>query len=212
MTLLKSSIYHSNDYLTRYSVRKVRLFLAALCVVFLSGCEVIGLFSGNSILVVDLDAIAKATGRQELMQSELELANVRLTEQLKLVASQLEQSISLEKDKLSKSPSDEETKQLQTLVAQAQQQLVNSKNVAVQQSNVLRSNLILNFRKDVAAIAKEIAQRHGSKLVTVSSYETIWFDPKADITDEVIAVMRARGLDQTISATNDDATAQELAQ
>ena len=176
---------------------RLRLFFAGICLLFLSGCEVVGMLSSNSILVVDLDAVAKATGRQELMQSELELANVRLTEQLKLVASQLEQSITVEKDKLGKSPSDEETQQLQSLVAQAQQQLVNSKNIAVQQSNELRSNLILRFRNDVAAIAKEIAQRNGSQLVTVSSYETIWFDPKADITDEVIAVMRARGLDQS---------------
>ena len=56
--------------------------------------------------------------------------------------------------------------------------------------------MILRFRRDVAEIAQEIANRAGSKLVLVSNYETIWFDPTADITDEVIAVMRARGTSQ----------------
>lgn len=74
----------------------------------LSGCDVIGMAFNRPMLVVDLDAVAKATGRQELMQKELEFANLRLSEQLKLVASQLEEAVSGEKDKLGKSPSKEE--------------------------------------------------------------------------------------------------------
>jgi hypothetical protein len=45
----------------------------------------------------------------------------------------------------------------------------------------------------VSEIAQAIAKRAGSKLVLVSNYETIWFDPSADITDEVISIIRARG-------------------
>lgn len=144
------------------------------------------------MLIVDLDAVAKATGRQELMQKELEFANLRLTEQLKLVAAQLEESVSEEKEKLGKKPTSEEKQQLESLVLQAQQQLVNSKNLAVQQSTDFRSDLILSFRKEVSDIAQEIAARSRSKLVLVSNHETLWFHPSADITDEVIAVMRSR--------------------
>lgn len=144
-----------------------------------------GISIGNSILVVDIDAVAKATGRQELMQKELEFANLKLTEQLKLVASQLEESIADERDKLGKSPS------------AAQKQLVNSKKLALQQSSEFRSDLILHFRSKVAEISQKIANRAGSKLVLVSNYEIIWFDPTSDITDEVIAAMRARNSKQT---------------
>ena len=69
------------------------VFLISTLVVILAGCDVLGLSLDNSILVVDLDAVAKATGRQEVMQKELEFANLKLTEQLKLVASRLEESI-----------------------------------------------------------------------------------------------------------------------
>lgn len=158
----------------------------------LTGCDLIDIAFNRPMLIVDLDAVAKATGRQEVMQKELEFANLRLTEQLKLVASQLEETVADEKDKLGNSPSKEQQKQLESLALQAQQQLVNSKNLAVQQSTEFRSDLILQFRKEVAEIAQEIAQKAGSKLVLVSNYETLWFDPAADITDEVISVMRAR--------------------
>ena len=172
---------------------KVKLAFLILMLVGISGCDLLDTAFNRPTLVVDLDAVAKATGRQELMQKELEFANVRLTEQLKLVASQLEEAVSDEKDKLGKSPSKEEKKQLEALALQAQQQLANSKNLAVQQSTEFRSDLILQFRRDVAGIAQEIAQKTGSKLVMISNYETLWFDPATDITDEVISVMRARG-------------------
>ena len=82
-----------------------------------------------------------------------------------------------EKDKLGKSPTKEEKKQLEALAIQAQKQLLNTKNLAVQQSTEFRSDLIQKFRKEVADIAQDIASRAGSKLVLVSNYETIWFDP-----------------------------------
>ncbi len=199
---------------------KHKLALLIFVMFGLAGCDLIDLAFNRPILVVDLDAVAKATGRQEVMQKELEFANVRLTEQLKLVASQLEEAVSDEKDKLGKSPSKEQKQQLEALALQAQQQLANSKNLAVQQSSEIRSDLILKFRQEVAQIAREVAKKSGSKLVVVSGYETLWFDPAADITDEVISVMRARGsssraVSQDISQQDSDkasaATKQENA-
>ena len=64
--------------------------------------------------------------------------------------------------------------------------------MAIQKSTKYRTDLIQHFRNEVGAIAQDVARRSGSKLVLVSNYETIWFDPSADITDEVIAIMRAR--------------------
>ncbi len=182
-------------------VNKAKLLLLVFIVMGVSGCDLIGMAFNRPMLIVDLDAVAKATGRQELMQKELEFANLRLSEQLKLVASQLEEAVSDEKDKLGKSPSKEQQQQLEALALQAQQQLVNSKNLAVQQSTEFRSDLILQFRKEVAGIAQEIASKAGSKLVLVSNYETLWFDPSADITDEVISIMRARGNNQAANQT-----------
>jgi len=181
-------------------VTKVKQLFFVFVLAGLGGCELVGMAFNRPMLVVDLDAVAKATGRQEVMQKELEFANLRLSEQLKLVASQLEGAVSDEKDKLGKSPSKEQKKQLESLAIQAQQQLVNSKNLAVQQSTDFRSDLILRFREEVAAIAQEIATKAGSKMVMISSYETLWFDPAADITDEVISIMRARGNDRLQSA------------
>ncbi len=173
-------------------MKVLRVIVYLILIVSITGCDFIELPNWNSILVVDLNAVAKATGRQELMQKELELANTQLSEQLKLVASRLEDSIEEEKLKIGKSPSKAQQQQLEQLVAKAQNQLINTKNLAVQKSSDFRADLIQQFRKEVSEIAQNVARRSGSKLVLVSNYETIWFDPSADITDEVIAIMRAR--------------------
>ena len=191
---------------------KLKLLLLILVLTSLSGCDVINMAFNRPMLIVDLDAVAKATGRQELMQKELEFANLRLTEQLKLVASQLEEAVSDEKDKIGKSPSKEQKKQLESLAIQAQQQLLNSKNLAVQQSTEFRSDLILQFRKEVASIAQEIAKKAGSQLVIVSNYETLWFDPASDITDEIISVMRARKANKSVSQQNSTQSSNESSQ
>lgn len=183
----------------------LRISILSLSLILLTGCDLLNLFVGNSILVVDLNAVAKATGQSDQMQKELELANLQLTEQLKLVASQLEEKITDKKDELGKSPSESELQDLQTYVLQAQQQLANTKNLAIQQSSEFRSDLILRFRSDVQNITKEIASNANSKVVLVSNQETIWFDPSTDITDEVISIMRARGFNpstEEVSNTN----------
>lgn len=182
----------------------LRIVILSISLLLLTACEYLGLPAENSILIVDLNAIAKATGRQEIMQKELEFANLKLSEQLKLVASKLEDNITEEKDKLGDSPSEDQKQQLTQLVTQAQKQLLDTKNLAVQQSTNFRSELVLRFRNEVGEIAQKIARRSGGKLVLVSNHETIWFDPTADITDEVIAVIRAN--DSTAKKTGEAVT------
>ncbi|MEM7304301.1 MAG: OmpH family outer membrane protein [Pseudomonadota bacterium] len=75
---------------------------------------------------------------------------------------------------------------------QAQQQLQNTKNQAIQQSTDFRTELILRFRNEIAEFAQDIAKQRGGKLVMLAGQETLWFDSSADITDEVIALIRKR--------------------
>ncbi len=186
-------------------------FSIILALLILAGCNPFT-DSTPAVLVVDLDAIAKASGRQELMQKELEFANVRLSEQLKLVASQLENAVTDEKEKIGDKPSEDERQQFDTLLLQAQQQLQNSKQLAVQQANVFRSELILEFRQEVADIAQQIASDRQAQIVMVTSFDALWFDPVADITDEVIAIMRARPLSSGQQDTTEAQTAPQQEQ
>ena len=176
-------------------MNKIILLLIVGLFVALNGCNQLGIPSNNAVLIVDMTAVAKATGRQEVMQKELEFANIQLTEQLKLIVSHLEENVTEEKEKLGKKPTPEEQRQFDILVLQAQKQLQDTKNLAVQQSTEFRSELILDFRNEVSNIAQQIANKQGSKLVMVVGQETLWFDSNSDITDEVIAIMRERDND-----------------
>ncbi|MEM8843902.1 MAG: OmpH family outer membrane protein [Pseudomonadota bacterium] len=182
-------------------MKKILLIISVLFV--LSACDELGIESSNTILIVDMDVVAKATGKQEVMQKELEFANLQLTEQLKLVVSQLEDNVSQEKEKLGDKPTSEEQQQFEAYLAQTQNQLQNTRNLAIQQSTEFRSELILQFRAEVSKIAQAIAKERGSKLIMVVGQETLWFDAKADITDEVIALIRKRESSQANSSVSD---------
>ncbi|MEJ2133168.1 MAG: hypothetical protein P8Y95_16445, partial [Gammaproteobacteria bacterium] len=55
-----------------------------------------------------------------------------------------------------------------------------------------RAGVVSEFLNDVRPHAAEIAAARGAKLVLTAATNMIWFDASIDITDEVIAAMRAR--------------------
>ncbi|MFK8027362.1 MAG: OmpH family outer membrane protein [Gammaproteobacteria bacterium] len=167
---------------------KLREIILVSALLTLTGCDQLNLNIFNSILVVDIDAVAKAIGRQEIMQKELEAKNIKLTKELEIIASNIEESLVEEKTRLGNAPSTQEKQKMNELVTQASQQLTNKKQIAIQKSEEYRSELLQAFRNEVGKIAQQIASRSRGKLVLMSNNEMLWFDPSADITDEVIAV------------------------
>ena len=156
---------------------------------------------GEGILVVDLEAVAKATGKLEVMRQEIDGANAILTGQLQNLASQLETVLIEEQEKIGDKGSEEGKKKLQAMLVQAQQQVQNSRNIALQKSQQFQSELVRSFRQDVKRVAHEIATKRGGRLVVTDSESILWLDNSIDITDEVIASFRARSADEGL---NDD--------
>lgn len=162
------------------------IFAATL--VTLSGCDK---FQSSNTVVLDLDAIANATGQAETIKQQLEQANQELNSQLSTISDKLNEQLAEEKKRMGKKPSNADKQNLQKLTLQANQKMQQAKTIASQKAQQYRAALILQLRKNVQPIAEKIASNRGADIVLSSNNSTIWFSPDIDITDEVIAEIRA---------------------
>lgn len=184
--LLRAERKHVAPMLLRYG-------LPALLFVLLSGCGNVttGGRSPSPTAVVDLTVVAKALGRDEVMEAQLEDARKQLSSQLAELAEGLKQRLEEEKSKLPDKPTVEEDLKFQESLAEANLQLQETRALAQQKAQQVHIRLVRQFREEVAAVAEPLARTCGASAVLVIDEGTLWFDPSADITDEVIAELRA---------------------
>lgn len=169
-----------------------KIFISTISVFFIftiTGCE--KLQSGSDTVVLDLDAIAQATGQAAIIKKQIESANQELNTQLGAISGKLNEQLAEEKQKMGKKPSKEEKRNLEQLTLLANQKMQQAKMVASQKSQQYQAALIQQLRQKVKPIAENIARQRGATIVKISNSTMIWFDPVIDITDEIIAEMRA---------------------
>lgn len=175
---------------------------------------------GNSGLVVmDLSAVAKATGQDEVIRQDAEIARAELSAQLQQLATNLEQQLAAERERIGISPSEADAQRLQEMSMQARQQINNAQMQAQNQAPLMEQELIAAFRGKISPLAEDIAKSRGATAILASDTYLFWFDPAVDITDEVIAAWRAQPAEEPQEqATGDvveevvDEVAEELAE
>ncbi|MCK4675060.1 MAG: OmpH family outer membrane protein, partial [Gammaproteobacteria bacterium] len=72
----------------------------------------------------------------------------------------------------------------------ANNQLNQTKQVAIQKAQQLQNSLVAEFRNEVSNISRKIAQKNGFLTVLAINDGLLWADATVDITSEVIAEMR----------------------
>ena len=164
--------------------------LMALATLAISACDRIP-GAGLGTAVIDLAAIAKATGEDERIQQESQVARERLNGQLAEAAANLEAQLTAEREKLGEAPSPEQQQQYGQLQQQAQQQYGQLQQQAQQEAQRIETDLVMNLREKIKPVAEGIAKSRGAGVVFLSDVTLFWSDPKADITDEVIAELSA---------------------
>lgn len=173
-------------------MNKLSSYILVLVVGLLaSGCKPIADLQSPSVLLVDLNAVAKALGRDEVMNQEIQVAEEQLRNQLTQIAGNLQQQVQEEQNKLGEKPEEEELARVQQLAAQAQQTFRNEQVGAQQKAAEVRQQVIMTFRQEVKMVAEQIAKSMGAQMVKVVGGDVLWFDSEADITADVIAKMRA---------------------
>ena len=180
-------------------IRNILLLLAAG--LMLSACDKIpqsigqpgaAKAAGSGVAVLDLGAVAKALGRDEVFRQQMESARQQLGQQLTDFSTGLQGQLREEQAKLGEAPTTEQQQELRQKVAQAQRQVQQSRVLARRKAAEFQTNLAVAFRNEVQPIAAEIAREKGASAVVLSN-TLLWFEPVADITGEVIDKMRAKG-------------------
>lgn len=142
-------------------------------------------------LIVDITAVAKALGRDEVMARQLEATREQLNQQLTEITRNLNTQIEEKRVEFGEDASEADTQTLQNLALKARQTLQHSREMARQQALAYHGSLLQDFREEVRAEASAIARERGATSVLNAGDTTLWFDPQTDITGEVIARMRA---------------------
>lgn len=172
--------------------------LLALAVLMVSGCE--ELTGRSSVAVIDLDQVARALGRDDVIAQQINQATQQLSAQLTEVARTLQQELQDERGRY-EVVGDEAEKELQEKTAAANLRLQQTQQLAQQRAAEFRQAVINNFRAEVQPYASEAAKARGAKAVITVATPMIWFDSSVDITQDVIAKMRAAGLENSGSGS-----------
>ncbi|HJP05035.1 MAG: OmpH family outer membrane protein [Gammaproteobacteria bacterium] len=164
----------------------------------LAACDPAALQGGPDVAVLDLAAVAKATGQEDEIRIQAEEARNELTKQLQQLAASLEEQLKAERDKIGINPSETDAQRLQGLSIQAQQQINAAQAQAQAQASLLEQQLVNDYRDKVEPLAKDIASELGVSIVVTADANVVWFDPAVDITDEVIAAWRAAPAEEDV--------------
>ena len=172
----------------------------------LCGCNRSPSPSNNSV-VVDLDAVARAMGRDLLIDRKVEQATQALNAKLLAAADTMEKEYKKQQAAAGNSPTDEQRAKLKQLAQKIQETIQNNKEVAAQARQRFRLEQIQLLRNDVKTVASRIAEKQHATMVFVAGQEVLWFTPSADITAAVIAEMRTQALSPSETETQKVTTA-----
>ena len=146
----------------------------------------------HAVAVLDLAAVAKALGRDEVLKQQVQAAGQQLRQQLSEFSTGLQTKLREEQAKLGSTPTDDERKQLQQQLLQAQRQVQQSQVLARQKATQFQNQLAMQFRDEIRPVAAQIARDLGASTVAPAN-TLLWFDSSVDITGAVIDAMRAKG-------------------
>lgn len=169
--------------------QRVLVFMLAAVSAAVSGCGPLG--GGGDVAVVDLAAVAKATGQDKVMAEQAEAARRELGTQLTQIAGDLEKQLQAEQARLGGAVAASREKEFQQLTAQARQQLAETQALAQQKAQDFQIGLAAGYRRALQPVVADIAKSRGASVVLVSDASMLWLDSAVDITDEVIAELRA---------------------
>jgi Skp family chaperone for outer membrane proteins len=154
----------------------------------------------SPIAVLDLAAVAEATGEDKAIREKAEAAREGLGTQLQELAASMDKQLAAEREKIGVKPKAEDAQRLQEMTMQARQQINNAQQQAQNEASQIEAQLVEEFRKKVDPLAEKIAREKGAKALLAADSYLFWHDPAIDITDQVVEAWRALPADKAAAA------------
>ncbi len=171
-------------------MKSLAYVMLAVAAVMATGCDEFN--RSSSVAVIDLDQLARALGRDDVIAQQINQATQQLSAQLTEVARTLQQELEEERSRY-EVVGEEAEKEMQERTQAANVRLQQTQALAQQRAQEFRQAVINNFRAEVMPYASEVARQRGAKAVITVATPMIWYDSSVDITSDVIAKMRAAG-------------------
>jgi Skp family chaperone for outer membrane proteins len=145
----------------------------------------------GGVAVIDLDEVARQVGAGDEMSQAIQSHEAALNSQLQTLKASYVQQIQAKKDELGSEPTPEENQQLASLSQQATINLASAQQQAKGHLTKHRADLVIQFRKRVAPVAKQIAAERGLSIVIPRNDGMIVaVDDQIDITTAVAAALK----------------------
>jgi len=178
----------------------------AASALLLAGCDQQP--ASSPIAVLDLTAVAEATGEDKAIREKAEAAREGLGTQLQELAASMDKQLVAEREKIGVKPKAEDAQRLQEMTMQARQQINNAQQQAQNEASQIEAQLVEEFREKVDPLAQKIAREKGAKALLAADSYLFWHDPAIDITDQVVEAWRALPADKAEAASAPAAAAE----
>lgn len=146
----------------------------------------------NTTVIVDLEAVSKATGQEDIINNNMKAVNADLILQLGDIVTNFNKQLASQKKKYGADITVDEQQKMQEMLIKANQLLSQKQIEANLKAKEHKEGLINAWREKIQPLVKSIADKKGAKVVLVQSPSVMWFDSVIDITDEVIAALRKK--------------------
>ncbi|MEO0974245.1 MAG: OmpH family outer membrane protein, partial [Pseudomonadota bacterium] len=141
--------------------------------------------------VVDVPAVARALGRDDLISARVTEVNNSLRTQLVDLSQKMQAELQIQRDALGESASEEALGDFEQTLSRANDEFEKVQRAALVRSRQARDALVSTFRREVVQVAQEVAAARGVSAILTVDASLLWFEPTLDMTDEVIASMRS---------------------
>lgn len=172
------------------NIRIMLPFGLAILMSMLTACDRLQDTPSLDVVVIDLEAVAAATGEDKVIEQKMEETRADLTAQLNELATDLEARLEAERAKLDDSASFGAQQDFLLIQAEARQQLAQAQAQAQQEAQRYQAGLVNEFHQKIKPIAGRIAAQHGARITLLADPTNFWFDESAQITAEVIEALR----------------------
>jgi len=147
--------------------------------------------NSGGVGVVDLDAVAKAIGKDLAMSAEAEQKVAQLNQELVQLQGAMNRHLAGKRDELGEDLTDAQKRQLLVAKAKLESQYRDKKAIAERKFARYKQELVEQFREETKPILREVATRRGLSIVIPKNDALLLtVANEVDLTDDVVLEIR----------------------
>jgi Skp family chaperone for outer membrane proteins len=141
-----------------------------------------------------MEQIAVATGFDQSLGQQMSKLNAQIGEHLKQTQEKIRTQLQTQQNAMGENPSEAQKRDFEKLSYDLDQQYRQELNKAQQASSQAHNSMLGQFHQKITPIAQNVANERGFDIVMLRTDTMMVVAPKADITQDVLAMFKQSGL------------------